>query len=114
MRNVAVPDKYSGPKQSRKLSADQIAWMRERWAAGERQLDLAVDLDVSETTIYWYTRGVERVPRVRERRVDPAEAIALRSSGIARREVARRFGVSPQVLSSTLSRYRRSLQLGAA
>lgn len=91
-----------------RLTDAQVSEVREKFAGGVRQVDLATEYGVPQNTVSSMVTGRSRriavgpISRSRARKLTPADMIAIRGDlavGIPRPEVERRYGITQQMVS---------------
>lgn len=90
------------------LTDAQVREVREKFAAGARQVDLAREYGVSQNTVSSMVTGRSRqdaggpITRSRRRKLTPEDVLAIRSDlaeGAASADIANRYGISQQMVS---------------
>jgi predicted DNA-binding protein (UPF0251 family) len=89
---------------SRKLMPWDIAAVRKRRWAGETMFSIAIDYDVSTRCIRRQTADIGHSPRIYETKVEPQQALRLRSHGMSAADIAERYGVSKSTVWRALQR----------
>ena len=106
-----------GPRYSRLMASvpltdAQVRELREKYAAGARQVQLAAEYGVRQNTVSSLVTGRSRqdaggpIMPGRARKVTSAEVVAIReavAAGTGRAEVAERYGISHQMVSNIAS-----------
>jgi transposase len=95
-----------------KLNPQQIAAIQAAWLKGARDLDLAIEYDVSDVAIFHHTKGKGLVREVQPRRgrprvlVDHKRVQTLKAQGFGTMTIARRLGTSPATVSRIIHNQR--------
>jgi uncharacterized protein (DUF433 family) len=91
-------------RSDRKLMPWDIAQVRKRRWAGETVFSIAIDYDVSTRCIRRQTGDIGPSPRIYETKVEPQQALKLRSAGVSAADIAERYGVSKSTVWRALQR----------
>lgn len=93
-----------------KLTARQVAEMREHRREGVPQSTLAAWYDVAPNTVQHHTKNIPPPPegwgKGYKQKLDLEKAVRMKAEGYSRKEIALRFSCAPNYITDALRRHR--------